>query len=282
MNLDPAWLQPSTSWNAKLARAREHVESLRGQVRDYRASEPYELKPESTEVPERLAYRLSIWRPQPTSISTTVGDIVHNLRTALENLAFGLALSSQGTLTPKQEAASTFPIKRTPTLFNEFITGRGNGLYSGRARDALRAVQPFAQLDDAHKIGVALDKQPGAESDWDLLYRLDKLWNIDKHRRLVVGEWLPRDFWWSSNGPTKREIQPGDGTCDDGSVLFYIVGSDEGMGDKVYHHFNLVLKDDPAFGLVSDWSEDVVTLMEQFQNRVDSVIRTVAFKMGNP
>ncbi|WP_410660934.1 hypothetical protein [Amycolatopsis sp. lyj-112] len=290
MMFDPSWLRPTTSWNAKLARASEHVESLRALVRQYRESGPYEVRPEATDTPGRLAYRLSVWRPQPISISTTVGDIVHNLRGALESLAFELALRSQGgTLTDSQGQASTFPICETPEKFDSFFTGKRADLFDGSARAVLRDAQPFKRHEEAVAVGAveAIEilgaKAGGFKEDFtqSLLHRLNALWNIDKHRRLVPTEWLPRDYWWSSNGPTNRRMEHGDRDIRDGAVLFYMVGSDEGMENKVYHQFNLVLKDDPAFNASQDWSVDVVALMEQFLSHVEMIIRKTAYLFGN-
>ncbi|MEV4598359.1 hypothetical protein AB0K15_13205 [Amycolatopsis sp. NPDC049253] len=277
LSLDQTWLDPQTSWNAKLERAREHLHALRMQVNEYRASEPYAVKPESTDVPERLAYRLHIWRPQPIMISTTVGDILHNLRASLESVAFELARRSHGgMLTPAQEGKSTFPIKKIPADFEDFFRQRKD-LYSDHARSSFHAFQPFVELERAHAHGVATGKEIGSDSEWHLLYRLDKLWNIDKRRRLIPGVWWPEMFWWGSNGESKRRMSRGDGTSEHGSILFYIEGADAGMGDIVMHEFNLVLRDDPAFALAKDVTQDVVELMEQFTNHVDSIIRQIAW-----
>jgi hypothetical protein len=245
LSSDQTWLDPQTSWNAKLERAREHLQTLRIQVGEYKTSRPYALQPETTEVPERLAYRFHISKPQPIEISTTLGDILHNLRAALESVAFELARRSHaGLLTSKQEGLSTFPIKKTPHAFETFFTGRREGLYSDRAREIFRSLQPFAKLERAHGFGVALDKKIGSDSEWNLLYRLDKLWNIDKHRRLIPGTWWPELFWWQSNGESDRHVLPGDGTLADGSILFYVEGADVSMKEKIMHEFNLVLWDD--------------------------------------
>lgn len=290
MNLDPSWPQETTSWRAKLARAWEHIESLKALVGDYRRSQPYEMKPERTDVPGRAAYRLQVWRPQPLGISTTVGDIVHNLRGALENLAYELARRGQGrTLSPDQEWRPTFPIYATPEDFERFFTtGKCAGLFDGRAQRALRDAQSFKHHEEAVELGAvaaleALGQPVGSlEDDFKVsaLHRLNVLWNIDKHRRLVPTEWLLRDFWWPSNGPTNRRPEPGDGKTGHDAILFYLVGSDDGVSDEVYHHLNLVLVDDLAFDYAPGWSVDVVVFMEQFHSAVDHVIRRTAWLMG--
>src|SRR6266511_5499376 len=78
-------MDQDSSWWAKANRAKEHIDSLRRQVEEYRASAPYSLTPEPTERPDRLAYRLRFSKPAPVTISTTVGDVLHNLRAALES-----------------------------------------------------------------------------------------------------------------------------------------------------------------------------------------------------
>ena len=85
VSYDQTWMDQDSSWWAKANRANEHIDSLRRQVDEYRASAPYSLTPEPTEKPDRLAYRLRFSKPVPVAVSTTVGDILHNLRAALES-----------------------------------------------------------------------------------------------------------------------------------------------------------------------------------------------------
>lgn len=79
-------------------------------------------------------------------------------------------------------------------------------LYDSRARAAFRSVQPFVNLEEAHKLGVALDETFEEEFRWSELYRLDTLWNIDKHRRLALFAWWPSLIYWGSNGPSNRRV----------------------------------------------------------------------------
>ncbi len=247
----PAW-PPTSVWagygRAKANRAKEHINSLRHQLDEFRACGPYSLTPEPTKTPYRLAYRLRFSKPVPVTISTTVGDALHNLRATLENLAFEVARRSiDGTVPGDLERASTFPIRQTPEAFDDFFKGKRALLYDSRARAAFRSVQPFVNLEEAHKCGAALERSFEDESRWSELYRLDALWNIDKHRRLALMAWWPDLIYWGSNGPSSRRLLPGDGTLADGSILFSIEGTDDGQGDEVSHEFSLVLTDDPAF-----------------------------------
>lgn len=56
------------------------MESSRHLIDQFRASRPYTLLPEPTSTPGRVAYRLRITRPVPVAVSTTVGDVLHNMR----------------------------------------------------------------------------------------------------------------------------------------------------------------------------------------------------------
>jgi hypothetical protein len=273
VNYDQTWMDQRSSWWGKANRAKEHIDSLRRQVDEFRASAPYSLTPEPTEKPDRLAYRLRFSKQVPVAISTTVGDVLHNLRATLESLAFEVARRGQGgTLTAKQEKESTFPICETPERLDAFFTGR-KALYDQRARVALRSVQPFVNLEEAHKLGIALDRSFEEPYRWSELHRLDTLWNIDKHRRLTLMAWWPDLIWWGSNGTSNRRALPGDGTLADGSILLYIEGTDEGQSDKLNHEFNLVLTDDPAYSRHQGATDDVVSLLEHWhQHIVDLVV----------
>lgn len=284
MTSDPLWTDPNSSWCAKANRAKDHIDDLGRLVAAFRASEPYLLTPEQTRTPGRLAYRLRFMKPIPVAISVTVGDVLHNLRAALENLAFEMVRRGQdGPLSPSQERLSTFPICETPQAFEAFIDRMGKrGLsYNVRASAALRSVQPFAQLEQMHELDVALDQGFDQAARWNELYRLDTLWNIDKHRRLALLAWWPDLVYWGSNGPTNRRVLPGDGTLADGSILLYVDGADEGFGDELNHTFNLVLTDDPGFSSGQGDTEDVVSLLTRcYEHVVGLVFSTVVMLMS--
>ncbi len=266
---DPSWNDRTASWWVKADRAAEHIRSLRGLVDAFMASEPYALAPEPTGEPNRVAYRFYILRPVPSTIQATIGDILSNLRSALESLAFELALMSHGgVLTKAQEAASTFPIRRTPAKLIEFFTGKGR-LYGERAQEALHAVQPFADVEmAAAHLGSPTDPDYELAFKWDELRRINAAWNTDKHRRLMLLGLRPDLIWWGSNTTeSNRRMLPGDGSLANGSILFYIEGKDEGQ-DTIYHEFKLVLIDDPAFGGPEGSLQAVVELLESWHRHV--------------
>jgi hypothetical protein len=279
MTYDPSWLDRTAAWWAKADRAQHHLRLLDRLVAEFRSSEPYRVVPRPTDTPGRTEYRLHIHKPVPPEISTTIGDILHNLRSALDSLAYEMALRSRDRpMTKKQERACVFPVRETPERFDEFFdrSSKREGdriraaLYGDRARAAFRSVQPFRIHEEAVLLGVEVTDTYQQEYRWSELYRLTRLSNLDKHRRLSLMAWWPELVYWMSNGPSKRRWLGGDGTFANGSVLGYMVGQDADVGDEVFHDFNLILADDPAHNASDPISNppDVVDMLNRWHQYI--------------
>jgi hypothetical protein len=62
-------------------------------------------------------------RQVPVAISTIIGDIVHNLRPALDSLAYEMAVRHVGRpLKDAELKASAFPMRATPGELGKFFT----------------------------------------------------------------------------------------------------------------------------------------------------------------
>ncbi|MGI5243131.1 hypothetical protein ACQEVU_34415 [Dactylosporangium sp. CA-139066] len=279
----PAWTRPDTSWCVKAARALEHLRALEAELKAFRKLTPYTLTPERTERPGRLAYRLHYVHPFPTAISAITGDVLANLRAALECLAYGVAAACHGgSLPPDLESRTTFPIAKDPAAFERFFQQRPQ-LYTDQAKSALRIVQPFIFGEECLRHGVTRTRTYDDDFVWSQLHRLDRLWNIDKHRRLNLLAWWPDLLWWGSNGDSQRTMHPGDGTLADGSVLFYMHGEDPGQGTTVHHEFNIVLTDDPAHLAQPGTTSDLLRLLTGFYDTVtQNVFPRVFTVMSQP
>jgi len=108
---DPSWLDRTSAWWAKADRAQFHLGSLGQLASEFRESEPYTVIPEATDTRGRTKYRLRIHKPMPVEISTTVGDILHNLRSALDSLAYEIARRGLNRhMTTEEEQACAFAI----------------------------------------------------------------------------------------------------------------------------------------------------------------------------
>lgn len=281
MSWNPAWDDAGSAWWAKANRARAHIEALDRLVGEFHESQPYSLTPEPVDADGRVPYRLRISKQVPVAISVTIGDVLSNLRAALESLAYEIArLGQGGTLSREQQGVPTFPIRATPQAFDAFFDKKKAALYDSRARAAMRAVQPFVHLETVLNEGVEISVDYAQWFSLSELHRLDALWNIDKHRRLTILAWRPDVIWWNSSGPSNRQLLPGDGTMRDGSILFYIEGSDEGQGTGLNHDFKLVLTDDPALSSpVPGQIEDVVSLLDRMHQHVTEQVFPVVFTL---
>jgi hypothetical protein len=233
----PSWLDSTSAWWAKADRAQEHLRSLRGQVEEFRASKPYTVIPEPTDTPGRTAYRLRLHIPVPVAISTTVGDVLHNLRSALDSLAYEVVQRGlDRPMTPEEARACAFPVCKTPEEFDQFFSRPSKNsrararLYGDQARAALRSGQPFRFAEKAARVGVEVDYEE--EYRWSMLHRLSYLSNVDKHRRLTVVAWWPHLVSWTNGGPTDWRWG-GDGTFADSSILGYMVGRDADVSNEV-------------------------------------------------
>ena len=173
--MEPWMLDPEAAWWATLRRADEHLIVVADLFHDFQATEPYTLTPEDTDNPDEVAYRLRVHREAPAELMTVVADVLHNLGSALDSLAFGLAVRSvDRELTGRRRREQHSSPSAAAHTYGEFFGDgkrpdkwqrmRGD-LYGPRARKALRAGQPFysaeqAVVVDGRRTPSALRRQP--------------------------------------------------------------------------------------------------------------------------
>ncbi|MEZ0236857.1 MAG: hypothetical protein ACAH06_02225 [Methylophilaceae bacterium] len=74
----------------KLERAKQHVRELDSLITGFYESNPYELVCNDDTQAGKSVFRLRVYKPVPASFSTIIGDVVHNLRSALDFLVCDL------------------------------------------------------------------------------------------------------------------------------------------------------------------------------------------------
>jgi hypothetical protein len=279
------WRDPEAPWAAKFRRAAVHIAELKGLVREFERDDPWSVEPVAGDGPNEVGFRLRVHRPIPADLITVVGDAVHNLRSALDSVAYELAVRHVGgPLQASQETQAMFPIKKTGLDFDEFFKNpQRDVMYGQQERLALRCAQPFAMAEEMTAHGI----DPGSTPEQDLmlneLYRLHTVSNIDKHRRLPVVSWFPESAYWTSNEdgaiygwrPAPLPTQ-----FEDGAMLGYLF---DPIGDvpppvRVYHEMHLTLMDDPlARG-------SLVAVLDGWYRSLAGWIlpRVVAVAEGNP
>jgi hypothetical protein len=92
----------------KIARAKTHLKTIKRWIAEYAASRPYDL----TKTKGKQSKRLRIFRAPSPNISILAGEMLYQMRSALDHLAFGLVeRNAKGiSLPPNWERRCEFPI----------------------------------------------------------------------------------------------------------------------------------------------------------------------------
>lgn len=164
--------QPPPGIQAKIDRADEHFRALDALVGAYLHSDPYRVVGEERVDKAQWHYDVflevdsyppdEVWGP-------IIGDVVHNLRSALDHLAWQLALPIARSEHPRKIAFPIFLI----------LPKRDDPASSKRAKDLARMLCHLRP--DCHAAIEAV--QPGVDAIHPL-WLLHALWNTDKHRTL--------------------------------------------------------------------------------------------------
>lgn len=147
---------------AKLRRARDHLNALHEAAKAFAQSDPYgfTIKPDS-ESGWDVVY-VQVRREPPIELGVVLGDFLHNLRSALDNLAWQLVLLNGGNPTGR----TAFPIFTSPDDFE----ARGRPRLKGMSAAHLQVIED-------------LQPYPGRNGPRILaLEVVNALANIDRHR----------------------------------------------------------------------------------------------------
>lgn len=206
---------PLASARIKVKRADKHLDDLQNMVEAYLAREPYTVVREEEDQPRRIVWRLRIKEPIPDIFSAVIGDVIHNLRCALDHLTWSLVIANSEV--PGEH--TMFPVLSNPKELDSAVRGRVKGA-SPRAMRLIKRLKPYDR---------------GIQPFW-IIHRLD---NIDKHRLLLalfassetvhlnlvpVLEHLARELGKDPAGfdPMTIGIRPKDRCVEDGAIFFAI------------------------------------------------------------
>lgn len=149
---------------AKLERAASHLEALQDEIRAFFARDPYMVRSDLDCEAGKYRLYFEIREQPPLMWSVILGDLVHNLRSALDHLAWQLVIFSGN----KPGRGTQFPIFTSePTT--EKACARWKGMVAGMSDpilDTIRHVQPYT-TPHGTETGLAI---------------LNLLSNRDKHR----------------------------------------------------------------------------------------------------
>lgn len=147
----------------KIERARKYVDEADTFIRSYLDKKPFTVSYKRDPKTRRLIYFVSsIQEPDP-QLSGIVGDALHNLRSALDHIAYQLVLIGTGQLPSRRVY---FPIWDDQAKYES----EGRRQIDGAKPEAVKAVD----IVKPYKGGN------------DRLWQLHKLNNVDKHRLLLM------------------------------------------------------------------------------------------------
>lgn len=151
----------------KVDRAKKHLTDFEVELRAFLDSDPYKVgtKPDP-KTPKAIKYYIVSAADPPRLLAAIAGDVIQNLRTALDHLAFQLAWLN-GTRDKRILKNTYFPISENAARYKAEAGGKVKGM-SKVAVKAIERCKPYKRRDDP------------------ILWRLHRLNNIDKHRALLT------------------------------------------------------------------------------------------------
>jgi hypothetical protein len=165
----------------KVERAKKHVFDMDAAIRSFCESKPYTIgaKPHSVPAIQRTTLYIASVKPIPGHIALIIGDAVHNLRSALDHLAWQLVEAGGGTPNPH----TYFPIFYGSDGPHKYASAVGSGEIKKMpvgAEKLINSVQPYLTGDNT-------------------LWLINELDRVDKHRLVItVGSLLTA--WQVSSG----------------------------------------------------------------------------------
>jgi hypothetical protein len=189
-SLDGCW--------AKVARAREHTQRLEALAEGFLKRRPNQVSFDDYSESPWVIIR-AVVEPIPIEFSMVAGDVIHNLRSGLDHLAWQLVLLS-GAVPGRH---TSFPLYTTESEFDSGIRNPPKGRKS-----------PLDGIDPAGKIWALIERsQPYQPAMRDPLEILPTLSNRDKHQGVLVGlsfvEGIDPDNLFTVEGGKTPDIRPG-------------------------------------------------------------------------
>lgn len=165
---------PLDSLVLKVERATKHILELESEYDEFRRQNPYNIGfKDDAQTGDRICH-LEAVRPIPKAFSVVIGDVLNNLRAALDHAVYALVQVGQpGAVSPKD---IYFPICGSSAEYK----ARFARVMPGLRTDAIKAIDTVA---------------PYVGGAGEYYWHLARLNNIDKHRLLLT-------IWGSLRGHT--------------------------------------------------------------------------------
>lgn len=198
----------------KLNRAEAHLHSVMAMINEFFRTEFFET---STEIDRRgrlIGRAINVKQPPP-ELSVLIGDCVFNYRSALDQLAYALAAGNTDQLPDSYARTSAFPIYQTGPKYR--------GRRGRPARVRMRGMSATAQAVIERLQPFHRRKYP----ELRLLWMLEELSNVDKHRLVHLGVATQRRTRYTVKGPgfyRLEKIEANPGPVEEDRVLVRVYG----------------------------------------------------------
>jgi hypothetical protein len=150
---------------SKVERAEKHIHDVQAEWSAFLAEDPYPFFHEDNVQTGERVYYLRSARDAPTSLPLIVGDAIHNLRSALDHLAYHLVCA--GNSCPGPFTHVYFPIAENAAKYMTASPGKVKGI----GKDAIKAIDAI---------------EPYGGGSGEIFWHLHTLDVSDKHRLLIT------------------------------------------------------------------------------------------------
>jgi hypothetical protein len=151
----------------KIFRSNVHLKEFQSEIAEYFKANPGKVVQEPGGNPDEFVGTFQASGPIPGRLPIIIGDCLQNLRSALDYLVWELVLAAKN----EPGRHNMFPVCCTPETFDQQV--KRNRL-KGVASEAIAEIQ---SLQPYHC---------GQDFDKSMLWVIDDLCNINKHRRVLI------------------------------------------------------------------------------------------------
>ena len=165
--------KPPTAPFAKLERAKRQIDDVEARVQAWVKSRPFHIEQHvNLRDPAEVIWSYFLYDP-PEELSIIVGEALHNIRTPLDNVLSAIAERNGGS-----SDGVAFPFNNSANAFEKHSLPRQRKLLPAGAIEIIVEAKPY----------------PGGN---DLLWSMNELNRLDKHRADLVSFAHQRAFLWT-------------------------------------------------------------------------------------
>jgi hypothetical protein len=257
---------PLDGCRAKLARSGNVFEQLTATLGAYLGRRPFAPEGAYEPASHDWVVRFRVREEPPIECAVIIGDVVHNLRSALDHLAWQLVLANGAEPT----ARTQFPIYSTEQSYR---AERAQQLLAGMSDEDKTAIESFQPF-----------RQEAAENRPHELAVLQELSNVDKHRvvhaTLIQTAGSSFTVYGLDDASGIGPLCPQFGLLEDGAELARIELVPAGDSPRVQVDANLEL--DFAFADQDSlvYNENVLGVLVELRDYVENVVSAFAPRLG--